>query len=38
MLFSATQTDKAKELAKLSFTERPLFISVRKVDESATVA
>lgn len=30
MLFSATQTQNVKQLAKLSFTERPLFISVKK--------
>ncbi len=29
MLFSATQTQNVKQLARLSFTERPLFISVK---------
>ena len=34
MLFSATQTQNVTQLAKLSFTERPLFISVKGTSES----
>jgi len=34
MLFSATQTQNVTQLAKLSFTERPLFISVKKSEKN----
>lgn len=34
MLFSATQTQDVKQLARLSFTDRPLFISVKGNQES----
>lgn len=34
MLFSATQTQNVTQLAKLSFTERPLFISVKGTSET----
>jgi ATP-dependent RNA helicase DDX18/HAS1 len=36
MLFSATQTRKVQDLAKLSLQGEPLYIGVNDEDESAT--
>jgi ATP-dependent RNA helicase DDX18/HAS1 len=38
MLFSATQTQNVKQLARLSFTERPLFISVKGAHSDTDLA
>ena len=38
MLFSATQTTRVEQLARISFNRKPVFISLKLKDETATVA
>lgn len=38
MLFSATQTNKTEDLAKISLKKEPIYVGVHDTSEKATVA